>query len=154
MAIPIKFVSPSTSGLDARIANYISENELGLMVKVETAPIQFSALTHTTGAIYMFNVWSTLHESTSGLESTSDLPFKTRVKAIYKLLVDGLPAAEPAYRFTVMPQSGGAELPLSIQNIEECAVIEQNPYSSAPGQVSRLDDGSKFRIKAWKLIAY
>jgi hypothetical protein len=141
-------VAASTSGLDAHIADYISENELGLIVKVETAPIQFSALTHTTGALYTFTVWSTLHEA------VSDLPFKTRVKAIYKLLVDGLPAAEPAYGFTVLPQSGSTELKLSIQNIEECAVIEQNSYSSAPGQVSQLDDSSKFRIKAWKLIAY
>lgn len=154
MAIPTKFVAASTSGLDAHIADYISENELGLIVKVETAPIQFSALAHTTGALYTFTVWSTLHESTSGLESTSDLPFKTRVKAIYKLLVDGLPAAEPAYGFTVLPQSGSTELKLSIQNIEECATIEKNFYSSAPGQVSQLDDSSKFRIKAWKLIAY
>lgn len=148
MAIPTKFVSPSTSGLDARIANYISENELGLGVKVETSAIEFSALTYATGALYTFTVRSTLDEA------VSDLPFKTRVKAIYKLLVDGLPGAEPACRFTVMPQSGGGDIELSIQNIEECATIEKNSYSSAPGQVSQLDDSSKFRIKAWKLIAY
>lgn len=62
-------------------------------------------------------------------EAEADLPFLTRVKAIYKLLVNGMPEIYPNFSFTVATDSWqistpAARLPLTIDNIVKNAKIE------------------------------
>lgn len=129
--------------LEQALGQWAKDADLGLQVQVEliSHPSIFAESTDIC-----FKVATLLQEP--DLESKGELPFKIRLKALYKTLITALPEAYPKLTWQVPNDKGSfIDLPLTIKNMEDHTVFEKKFHHQGS-----FPHYCRFRIRAIETI--